>query len=80
MSLNFFRELYIDIGKRFLIRRVRVDETNEFNPATFPIAQDRVQAVNVGRVVPRSSRARTVVIKFSDGAIVADAKYPAHFR
>lgn len=57
-----------------------MNETNEFNPAKFPIAQDRVQAVNVGRVVPRSSRARVVMIKFSDGAIAADAEYPTHFR
>lgn len=57
-----------------------MNETDEFNPATFPIAQNRVQAVDVRRVVAFGSRAGAIVMKFSDHTPCADAEYPARLR
>lgn len=79
MSLNFLRVLYIDFGEINLVWRVRVNETDEFNSTTFPIAQNRVQAVDVRRVVACGSRAGAIVMKFSDHTPCADAEDTAHF-
>ena len=48
---DFLGVFYIEFGEIFFICVVRVDETDEINAATFPIAQNGVQAVDIGDII-----------------------------